>query len=132
LGLVGPCAYEAEADLVGQLELDAMGWCLASFGRMRFEVEGNEERWVVAWWKGSSGESSFPGLERGTGETFLSTEGGDGQATGGLPLEALSPDAFEGGVFGTCHELAPGLVEGYQPSSITIVARLVLPGAYSQ
>jgi ThiF family len=42
----------------------------------------------------------------------------------------LSPEVFEVGVFGTCHGLAPGWVEGYQPSSITTVARLVLPGAY--
>ena len=34
-------------------------------------------------------------------------------------------DAFEMGIFGACHELAPGLEKGDQPSSIAALARLV-------
>jgi hypothetical protein len=41
------------------------------------------------------------------------------------PLEALAPEAFEVGVFGARHGLAPGLVEGYQPNRIATLARLV-------
>jgi hypothetical protein len=103
---------------------------LAGLGWIRVELERNEEGWLRTCGKRASGQSSLPGLERGRGNAFQSTEGGDGQATGGLPLEALSPEVFEVGVLGTRHELAPGLVEEYQPNRIATVARLVLPGAY--
>jgi hypothetical protein len=116
---------EAKSDLVGQLELDAMERRLATFGWMGVEVERNEQGRLRP-----SGQSSLPGLEGGTGDAFTCAEGGDGQATGGLPLEALSPGAFEVEVFRACHELTPGLVKGDQPSRIAAVARLVLPGAY--
>jgi hypothetical protein len=115
---------------VGQLELDAMERRLAAFRWMGAEVERNEQGRLWAYGKRPSGQSSLPGLKRGTGNAFTCAKGGDGQATGGLPLEALSPGAFEVGVLGACHELAPGLVKGYQPSRIAGVARLVLPCAY--
>jgi hypothetical protein len=121
---------EAESDLVGQFDLDAMEEWLCGLGWIRVEVEGDEQGWLRAWGKRPSGESSFPGLERVRGDAFVSTECGDGQATGGVPLKALSPGAFEVGISGACHELAPGLVEGYQPNRIAAVARLVLPCAY--
>jgi hypothetical protein len=121
---------ETESDLVGQLDLDALEMWLGDLGWIGVEMERDEQGWPRAWGKRPSGESSLPGLERGQGNAFLSTEGGDGQAADGLPLEALLPEAFEVGVFGACHELAPGLVEEYQPNSITTVARLVLPSAY--
>jgi hypothetical protein len=42
----------------------------------------------------------------------------------------VPPDAVEVGVFGACHELAPGLEKGDQPRRIPAVARLELPCAY--
>jgi hypothetical protein len=123
--------FEAESDLVGQFDLDALELWLGELGWIGVEVERDEQGWLRAWGKRPSGESSFPGLERGQGNAFLSAEGGDGQATGGLPLEALLPEAFEVGVLGTWHEMAPGLVEGYQPNRIATVARLVSPDAYA-
>jgi hypothetical protein len=121
---------EAESDVVGQFDLDALQRWLGGLGRIGVEVKRDEQGWLRAWGKRPSGESSLPGLERGGGNAFLSTEGGDGQATGGLALEALSPEVFEVGISGACHEGAPGLVEGDQPNRIAAVARLVSPDAY--
>src|SRR5208282_1476053 len=103
---------------------------LAAFGWMGVEMERNKQGRLGTCSKRAGGQSSFPGLERGAGNAFTCTEGGDGLATGGMPLEALSPGAFQVEVFGACHELAPGLVEGKQPRRIADVARLVLPCAY--
>ena len=116
---------------MGQFELDTMERRLAAFGWMGVDMERNKQGRLRACSKRTGGQSSLPGLERGTGNAFTCTEGRDGLATGGMPMEALSPGAFEVGVFGACHGLAPGLVEGKQPRSITGVARLVLPCAYA-
>ena len=96
---------------------------------MGVELERDEQGRLRACGKRPSGESSLPVLERGGGNAFTRAEGGDRQATGGLPLEALPPGAFEVGVLGACHELAPGLVVGDQPARIAAVARLVLSSA---
>jgi hypothetical protein len=54
---------EAESDLVGQFDLDALETWLGGLGWIRVEVERDEEGWLRAWGKGPSGESSLPGLE---------------------------------------------------------------------
>ena len=46
-------------------------------------------------------------------------------------MKALPPGVCEIQVFGSCHERAPGLEKGDQPSSIAAVARLDLPYAYT-
>jgi hypothetical protein len=74
---------------VGQLELDAMEKCLAGLGWIGVELERNEEGWLRACGKRPSGQSSLPGLERGRGNPFKSTEGGDGQATRAVPFSVF-------------------------------------------
>jgi hypothetical protein len=54
---------EAESDLVGQLNLDALETWLSGLGWIGIEVDRDEEGWLRAWGKRPSGESSFPGLE---------------------------------------------------------------------
>ena len=55
---------------------------------------------------------------------------GDRHTAGELSVKALPPGVCEIQVFGSCHERAPGLEKGDQPSSIAAVARLDLPYAY--
>ena len=93
-------------------------------------MERDEQGRLGGGGKRSGGEPSPPGVERGGGDPLTRAEFGDRQAAGGLPPEALPPGVFETEVFGTCHELAPGLEEGDQPSSIAALARLVLPCPY--
>ena len=98
--------------------------------RTGIEVERNEQGRLGTCGKRPGREPSLPGVERGGGDTFTRAEVGDRQAAGGLSSEALPPGAFEIEVFGACHELAPGLEKGDQPSRIAAVARLDLPCAY--
>ena len=56
---------------------------------------------------------------------------GDRQAAGGMPREAAAPEALELGILGSCHGLAPGLVDRDQPTTIATLARMVLPDAYT-
>src|ERR1700734_4448500 len=93
-------------------------------------VKRNEQGRLWTCGKRSSGEPSLPGVEGGGGDPFTCAERGDREATGSLSEQALPPGAFELGIFGSCHERAPGLEERDQPSSIAALARLVLPYAY--
>src|SRR3954454_2010653 len=47
-----------------------------------------------------------------------------------MPREATAPEALELGILGSCHGLAPGLVDRDQPMTIATLARMVLPDAY--
>ena len=47
-----------------------------------------------------------------------------------MPREAAAPEALELGILGSCHGLAPGLVDRDQPTTIATLARMVLPDAY--
>ena len=100
--------------------------------RVQAESRGGAERTgrLGPCGKRPSREPSLPGLERGTRDPFTCAERGDRQTAGELSVEALPPGVCEIQVFGACHERAPGLGEGDQPSSIATVARLDLPCAY--
>jgi hypothetical protein len=120
-----------ESDPVGQLEFDALARRSAVFVRTGVEAERNEQGRLRAGGRRSSGQSSLPGVEGGTGDPFTGAERGDREAALGLPLEASPPGVFEVGVFGACHGLTPGLVARDQPSRIATVARLDLASAYT-
>src|SRR3954469_23260051 len=110
-----------------ELDLDATGTRQDAVEWRFFEVERNEQRRVAARGHRPSGEPSLPVLERWAGNAFTRAKRGDRQATGGVPLEALSPESLEVGILGSCHRLAPRLGKGDQPARITDVARLDLP-----
>src|SRR5262245_26115675 len=111
---------------MGQLDLDATAGLGVARTGVGIELQGNEQGRLGTCGKRPSNELSFPGAERGTGDSLTRAELGNRQTTGELSPEALPPGVCEIEVFGACHELAPGLEKGEQPSRIAAMARLDL------
>ena len=115
---------------MGQIDLDPTADRRVVGCRLRTDVKGNESRRLRPGGKRPRREPSFPGAERGTRDALTGTELGDRQTAGELSVKALPPGVCEIQVFGSCHERAPELEKGDQPSSIATLARLDLPCAY--